>query len=92
MHTFYQMVPAAAARREHDGKLYAYTNAEMYSRPDGRREVRETSTDKARLMRVSHIDNGIAFVELGKAGDAIACTTCLPFSVVAKHEPQGLPR
>lgn len=90
MHIYFDTAPAAAAKQMFDGHLYIHSQLEMCRLTDGKRHVREAK--EPRLMRVARVANGVAFAELGKAGDAIACTDNLPFSVVAHHvpdEPQG---
>ena len=82
MHHYYFVAPAAAAdRHEIDGHRYVYADVEMYQRPDGQRHVRNVPLDDAHLLRVSHYRNGLAYALVGKAGDAIACTTNLPHSI-----------
>lgn len=83
MYTYYATVPEAAAKPHVDGHLYANTSVTMYGMPDGRRHVHEQAT--VRMMRVSHVKNGLAFIQLGKAGDAVACVTNLPFGIHATH-------
>lgn len=83
MYTYYATVPEAAATPQVDGHLYANTTATMYGMSDGRRHIQEQSS--ARMMRVSHVKNGLAFIQLGKAGDAVACVTNLPFGTHAEH-------
>lgn len=88
MKHYYFLAPAAAAdRHEIDGHRYVYANVEMYQRPDGQRHVREVALDDARLLLVNQCRNGVAYALVGKAGDAIACTTNLPHSVVVTPEP-----
>lgn len=83
MYTYYATVPEAAAKPHVDGHLYANTTASMYGMSDGRRHVQEQAA--VRMMRVSHIKNGLAFIQLGKAGDAVACVNNLPFGTHAEH-------
>ncbi len=84
MITYFTTVPSGAVRREIDGNLYAYTNLELAVLP-GRVTVK--GGIKPRMMRVHevHPTNGTATIILGRAGDAIAATTNLPFSVAAIH-------
>ena len=85
MITYVATIPAGAVRREVDGNLYAYTNLELAVSP-GRVTVK--GGIETRMMRVHdvHPTNGTATVILGRAGDAIANTVNLPFSVTALHE------
>lgn len=85
MNTYYQMFPAAAAKRQLNGLLYVNATAEMYRRTDGQLHVRERSIDDYRMLYVSRVDNGIAYAVVGRAGDAIACVTNLPHSVMVEH-------
>ena len=84
MITYVQSVPAGAVRREIDGNLYAYTNLQLVVQP-GRVTVK--GGIETRMMRVHevHPTNGTATVIIGRAGDAIANTVNLPFSVTAIH-------
>jgi hypothetical protein len=84
MITYLSTIPAGAVRREIDGNLYAYTNLELAVLP-GRVTVK--GGIKPRMMRVHevHPTNGTATVIIGRAGDAIATLTNLPFSVTAIH-------
>lgn len=83
MHIYFDTAPAAAARDMTDGHQYVYSQLEMYGTSTGQRHVR--CAKEPRLMRVSHIADGVAFAEIGKAGDAIACLENLPFGAVTKH-------
>jgi hypothetical protein len=85
MYTYLQTIPAGAVRREVDGNLYAYSNLHLDVLP-GRVTVKG-STD-TRMLRVHevHPTNGTATVIIGKAGDAIAAITNLPFAVTALHK------
>ena len=85
MITYVSTIPAGAVRREIDGNLYAYSNLHLDVQP-GRVTVK--GGIETRMMRVSeiHPTNGTATVILGRAGDAIANTVNLPFSVTALHE------
>lgn len=83
MHTFFDTVPSAAAKAYPDGHLYAFVRSELYQTTTGKVHVRES--EKPRMLRVSHILRGVAFIEIGKAGDAIAATDNLPFSVMVEH-------
>jgi hypothetical protein len=84
MIVYYARVPEAAAKPYWDGHTYATIRLELYDLP-GRVHVRESKRD--RLMRVDHVQNGEAYITLGKAGDAIACCVNLPFSVTAVRLP-----
>jgi hypothetical protein len=85
MITYVSTIPAGAVRREIDGNLYAYSNLHLDVQP-GRVTVK--GGIETRMMRVSeiHPTNGTATVIIGRAGDAIAQTTNLPFAVTALHE------
>ena len=85
MITYIQTVPGGAVRREVDGNLYAYSNLQLDVQP-GRVTVK--GGIETRMLRVHevHPTNGTATMIIGKAGDAIATTTNLPFSVTAIHE------
>lgn len=87
MHTYYQTIPVVAALSMFDGHLYAMTHARMSHRTDGRQHV-ETGPEP-RMLRVSHVKDGVAYAQLGKAGDAIACAEALPHGVVVTHEVDG---
>lgn len=86
MITYFSTIPAGAVFREIDGKLYAHTNLYL-DVPPGRGPVTVKGGVETRMMRVHevHLTNGTATVILGRAGDAIAATTNLPFSVTAIH-------
>lgn len=88
MYTYFDTVPAAAAKPMFDGHLYAHSDKKMHQRADGKTTVCEGA--QPRLMRVGEIKNGVAFVPLGKAGDAIACTVGLPFAVQVRHTADGV--
>jgi hypothetical protein len=85
MYTYFSTIPAAAAFRSVDGNLYAHTNLILVHLP-GRVTIK--GGIETRMMRVHevHPTNGTATVIIGRAGDAIATTTNLPFSVTAIHE------
>ena len=86
MITYVSTIPAGAVFcHPRDGNLYAHTNLYLHVSP-GRVTVK--GGIKTRMMRVHevHPTNGTATVILGRAGDAIANTTNLPFSVTAVHE------
>lgn len=87
MITYVSTIPAGAVFREIDGNLYAHTNLYM-DVPPGRGPVTVKGGIETRMMRVHevHPTNGTATIILGRAGDAIAATTNLPFSVAAIHE------
>ena len=86
MITYYSIIPVGAVRREIDGNLYAYTNLQLGHLSDGRVTIRGGT--ETRMMRVHeiHPTNGTATVIIGRAGDAIANTVNLLFSVTALHE------
>ena len=85
MITYVTTIPAGAVVRQIDGNLYAYTNLKLDVLP-GRVTVK--GGIETRMMRVHevHPTNGTATVIIGRAGDAIANTVNLPFSVTALHE------
>lgn len=84
MNIYYCTAPASAAKLELDGDYYIQTSVEMYALPDGRRHIREAS--ESRMLKVTHIKNGMAFAPLGRAGDAITCADNLPQGVVCQDE------
>ena len=89
MITYFSTIPAGAVFREIDGKLYAHTNLYLDVPPGHKRgTVTVKGGIETRMMRVHevHPTNGTATIILGRAGDAIAETTNLPFSVTAVHE------
>jgi hypothetical protein len=85
MITYVSTIPAGAVMRQIDGKLYAYTNLKLDVQPG---KVTVKGGTETRMMRVHevHLANGTATVIIGRAGDAIAARTNLPFSVTALHE------
>lgn len=84
MITYYSTIPAGAVFREIDGNLYAHTNLVLDVKPS---RVTVKGGTETRMMRVHevHPTNGTATVIIGRAGDAIANTVNLPFSVTAIH-------
>jgi len=82
--TYYSTIPAGAVFREIDGNLYAHTNLVLDVKPS---RVTVKGGTETRMMRVHevHPTNGTATVIIGRAGDAIANTVNLPFSVTAIH-------
>ena len=84
MITYVSTIPISAVRHEIDGYLYTYTNLYMDRIPP---MVTIKGGIETRMMRVHevHPTNGTATVILGRAGDAIANLTNLPFSVTAIH-------
>jgi hypothetical protein len=82
--TYVSTIPAGAVERQIDGNLYAHTNLKLDVQP-GRVTVK--GGIETRMMRVKevHPTNGTATVVIGRAGDAIANTVNLPFSVTAIH-------
>ena len=89
MITYVTTIPAGAVKREIDGNLYAHTNLYLHVSP-GRVTVK--GGIETRMMRVHevHPTNGTATVILGRAGDAIATLTNLPFSVTAVHSDDSV--
>ena len=85
MITYVSTIPAGAVVRQIDGNLYAHTNLKLDVQPS---RVTVKGGIETRMMRVHeiHPTNGTATVILGRAGDAIANTVNLPFSVTALHE------
>lgn len=86
MFTYLATIPAAAVKREIDGNLYAHSNLELSVLPDGRVTIK--TVDKTKMLRVHsvHPTNGTANLILGRAGEAIANTTNLPFGVDAVQD------
>ncbi|MGF6440079.1 hypothetical protein [Paraburkholderia youngii] len=80
---YYERVPAAAASICDGTHCYAYGRHVLRHLPDGRRTVEVT--DNAILRRVSFEKNGEAYLEVGRAGSAIAVTAGLPFAVTAER-------
>jgi hypothetical protein len=83
--TYFQTIPSGAVRREVDGNLYAYSNLHL-DVSHGRVTVKGTTDTRMLRVHEVHPTNGTATVRIGKAGDAIAVTANLPFSVTALHE------
>lgn len=83
MYTYFATAPETIAQAQPDGHLYLSIPQEMYRQSGGLHHVRQCAVP--RLLRVSHVEAGVAFAELGKAGDAIACLVDLPKGVVTRH-------
>jgi hypothetical protein len=85
MITYVSTIPAGAVVRQIDGNLYAHTNLYLDVKQP---RVTVKGGIETRMMRVHevHPTNGTATVIIGRAGDAIANTVNLPFSVTALHE------
>jgi hypothetical protein len=81
MITYYERVPSAAAYRNIDGNLYANSLARVVNLPDGRLTI--AIGERVRMMRVSYIQNGEAYVQIATAGAAIANVSNLPFGITA---------
>lgn len=80
---YFERVPAAAASICDGKRRYAYGRHVLKHLPDGRCTVE--ATDNAILRSVSFEKNGEAYLEVGRAGSAIAVTTGLPFAVTAER-------
>jgi hypothetical protein len=78
MYIYYTQVPAAAVKRLFDGSPFAFVDVEMRTLPNGLQGAR---TCEPRILRVSHIDNGLAFLKIGSAETSRACFMNLPCSV-----------
>jgi hypothetical protein len=86
MITYVSTIPAGAVFcHPCDGNLYAHTNLYLDVKQP---RVTVKGGIETRMMRVHevHPTNGTATVIIGRAGDAIANTVNLPFSVTAIHE------
>lgn len=87
---YYQVVPSASVHEEIDGKTYALTHCRLVRTSDARVTVVEDKAMPPRRLFVDAIENGVAYVYLGCAGEAIAVQANLPYSVVsvlANQEP-----
>lgn len=78
---FYDTIPEASAFNEIDGNSYGITYCRLYRTEDGRKSVKDKSDP--RMLQVSFVKDGKAYLYLGSAGSAIAVTSNLPFSVSA---------
>lgn len=80
---YYQRIPAAAGYMMFDGKMYANVTARLNHDNDGRISVIEDDVDDYRMLEVSFIRDGEAYVYIGYIGSAVANIANLPFSVSA---------
>lgn len=80
---YFERIPSAAIWREIDGNFYGRGMYRLGRYESGRMGAVKAS--RTCMRRVAFIRNGEAYLEIGKAGDAIAATTNQPFDITMER-------